>query len=134
MNIFEKATRQKLRFSSAVGVLDIQEVWDLPLIAKRSGAADLDSVAKEVNNELKSVSEESFVASTANPKKAELELKLEIVKHIIEVKLKEQEEAKAARAKAEEKLQLLNALHHKKEEQMASMTIEQIEARIKELS
>ena len=81
MTIFEKATREKFRYPSAKGLLTTEQLWELPLTAK-SGFS-LDDVAKAVNAELKAVDTESFVATEANPAKATLETKLEVVKHVI---------------------------------------------------
>lgn len=96
MNIFEKATREKFRYPSAKGQLTTEQLWELPLTAK-SGFS-LDEVAKAVNAELKAVDTESFVATETNPAKATLETKLEIVKHVIAVRIADDRAAKAAAA------------------------------------
>lgn len=105
-DLFLRAVRQKFRFASRIGELTVEQLWDLPLIAARPNMADLDSVAKTVNAELKAAAEESFVTTTKNPVRSILEAKLDIVKLIIAVK---QDEAQAAqkRASRAEKLRLL---------------------------
>ena len=87
MNIFEQATRRAIRFESAKGDLSVEQLWDLPLQSRNQ--FDLDTVAKTVNRQLNAVTEESFVSVRENPAKETLSLKLEIVKHIISVKLQE---------------------------------------------
>lgn len=132
MNIFETATRRKLRFRSAVGALSTEQLWDLPLLVKNPGsAACLNSVAKDVSRDLKEVTEESFVEVRPNPAKAELELKLEIVKHVIAARIEEQEKAKASAERAEKRRKLLDALSSKEEQELSSKSKEDI---LKELA
>ena len=111
MNIFEQATRRAIRFESAKGDLSVEQLWDLPLQSRNQ--FDLDTVAKTVNRQLNAVTEESFVSVRENPAKETLSLKLEIVKHIISVKLQEAEEARNRANKASEKEKLLRLLDEK---------------------
>jgi hypothetical protein len=131
MNIFEQASRQKARFASIKGEITTEQLWDLPLQSK--SGFDLDTVAKNVNAELKGVTEESFVATTSNPAKATLELKLEIVKHVIAVRLAENEAQRSAAAKAAEKQRLLDILAKKEDQALEGLTPEQIRERINQL-
>ena len=92
MKMFEEASRMKLRFDTPRGRLTTEHIWDLPLLG---GDVCLDEIAKGLHRELKTNSEESFVIPTAKPN-VENELKFEIVKHIISVRLQEQETAENA--------------------------------------
>jgi hypothetical protein len=38
MNIFEQATRAKIRFSTPVGMLSVEDLWDLPLTSTQGQA------------------------------------------------------------------------------------------------
>ena len=132
MNIFERASRRKLRFVSVVGDLTTEQLWDLPLTAKGE-RPDLDKLARYVARELKELDECSFVKKEPNEAKIEMELKLEILKHVIEAKLT----AEAAREKMaenqERKKRLLAALAAKDEASLQGMSKEQIEAEIAKL-
>ena len=132
MNIFEQATRQAYRYPSVRGPLDTESLWHLPLTHK--SGCDLDSVAKAVNSELKAVTEESFVATTNNAAKTHLETKLEIVKHIIAVKLAEAEAAATAAKRTQERTKLLEALDRANGKALENLTPEEIQARIDALS
>ena len=132
MNIFELATRQKLRFPSVKGDLNIEQLWDLPLTVQ-SGQFDLDSVAQAVNTRLKAVSESSFVAIKAHPAKAGLELSLEIVKHIIAVKMQQAEDNQKANQKAILRRQLVEALGQKRNEEIGALSVAELEKQIAEL-
>lgn len=131
VQIFEQASRQKLRFPSNRGELMTEQLWDLPLQSK--GGFDLDSVAKAVNAQLKSVTEESFVSNGSNPAKVKLTLMLDVVKHIIAVKLAENEAARNKAANAAERQKLLDALGDKQTEELKGMSKDQLLARIAEL-
>ncbi|MBE1490809.1 hypothetical protein [Plantactinospora soyae] len=131
MTIFEKATREKFRYPSSKGLLTTEQLWELPLTAK-SGFS-LDDVAKAVNVELKAIDTESFVATETNPAKATLETKLEVVKHIIAIRLAEDQSAKAAAAKKLEKEKLLAVLGRKQDAVLENLTEAELLARINNL-
>ena len=132
MNIFEQATRRAVRFESAKGDLSVEQLWDLPLQSRNQ--FDLDTVAKTVNRQLNAVTEESFVSVRENPAKETLSLKLELVKHIISVKLQEAEEARNRANKASEKEKLLRLLDEKQNEALRALTPEEIQERLKALA
>lgn len=131
MTIFEKATQEKFRYPSTKGLLTTEQLWELPLTAK-SGFS-LDDVAKAVNAELKAIDTESFVATETNPAKATLETKLEVVKHVIAVRLAEDQAAKAKAAKKLEKEKLLAVLDRKQDAVLENLTEAELLARINNL-
>ena len=130
-NLFQLASRQKFRFQSIKGELTTEQLWDLPLTAR--GGFNLDEVAKQVAAELKAAGEESFVQKNSNPAKSKLEAKLEIIKHIIAVKLEEAERAVKASQNQEERQRLLAVLNRKQDAALEELTPEQIQARLAEL-
>lgn len=132
-NIFEQASREKLRFPSIKGDLVIEQLWDLPLQTTRSNTVDLDSVARTVNADLKAVTEESFVQTRANPIKSQLTLKLDILKHIIATKQAENAEESRAAANKSEIARLKGLLAEKNDEALKGLSPEELEAKIKQL-
>lgn len=131
MSIFEQASRLKLRFASVKGALTIEHLWDLPLQSKTS--FDLDTVAKAVARDLKAVTEESFVVETS-PANTVLILKLDVVKHIIAVRLAENAAATNRSARSAERQKLLGILADKQDESLKNLTPEQIQKRLDELA
>ena len=95
-NIFEIATRNKLRFPFR-GSISVEDLWDLT-------PENLDVVFKTLNSQKKKANEESLLSAQADAD-VELNTMIEIVKHIVVVKLAEAE----ARAKAKEKTNTLSA-------------------------
>lgn len=128
INLFEQASRQKLRFASERGELMVEQLWDLPLTSKNG--FDLDTLAREVNRQLRLLSEESFVETKRAPATEILELKLEILKHIIAVRIAEREKNLAAVARSAERQRLLEILGKKEDAALEALTPEQIKARL----
>lgn len=136
MDIFEAASRKKLRFASPKGELTTEQLWDLPLLGgavNRGLNTDLDTVARAVNLNLKAVSEDSFVTVSTNPMKATYELQLAVVKHIIAAKQAEAEKAKDRAAKAEKRRKLLDVLAMKEEQEIGAKSKEDILKELAEL-
>lgn len=131
MNIFEQATRQKIRFPSAKGELTTEQLWELPLTSKTG--FDLDTVAREVNRDLKETAEESFVSTRANPARAHLELKLELVKHVIAVKITEADAREKAASRTQERQRLQEILARKQDAELEGLSVEDIQKRLAEL-
>lgn len=132
INIFEEATRRKLRFESVKGSLSVEQLWDLPLQSKTG--FDLDTVAKTVNNELKSLTTDSFIPTArTNPRKAEVELALNVVVNIIHKRVDENAAAAMKAANDARKAKLMDALERKQEADLLGMTTEQIRAELAKL-
>jgi len=127
-NLFITASRKKFRFASERGDLTVENLWDLPLTSKNG--FNLNAVAIGVNAELKGLAEESFVETSTNPRRKDLENMLEIVKYVIAVK---QDEAKAATervAKQELKRKLREAIEAKEGEALQSASLEDLKAQL----
>lgn len=121
-NMFEQASREKLRFEFSKGLISTEELWSLSL-------ANLDSIAKGINKTIKEESEESFIKPRSNSNKT-LELKLEIVKHVISVRMKEAEDAKTKSEKQAQLSTLNGLLEAKKLQELSNLSSEEIEKKI----
>lgn len=118
--LFEQATRLQLRFESARGALSVEDIWRLPL-------SELDTLAIAANKRFKESQEESFIAKPSDANKL-LELKLNVLKHIISVKLDEQEQAKARAEKNARRDQIQQALAERRNEDLKSKSAEELQA------
>jgi len=129
MNLFEIASRQAFRFQSVKGLLTTEQLWDLPLQSK--SGMDLDSVARGVSAQLKTMAEESFVPTVrTNPAKASLEQQLDIVKHIIGVKHEENVALQNAAVKKAEREKLYALLEKKQDAALEGLSVEDIKAKL----
>lgn len=124
MNIFEQASRQKLRFDTAKGQIATEDLWSLSLTS-------LDTIAKNVNRILKAETEESFI-STRSKSNEELELKLEILKFVIAWRIEESNATKRKAEKAAKLSQLKQLASTKANENLSQMSLEDIEKLIAE--
>jgi hypothetical protein len=118
-NLFEQASRRKLRFDSSIGQLSTEQLWELSL-------PQLNELAISLSRKVKDVSTESFIQTETKVPK-ELLLRFEIVKTIIAVKLEEAEKAKKAAERKIQRDKLLNALANKQDEKINGMSIKALE-------
>lgn len=123
--MYKKALRTKLRFSTTKGKLTTEDLFDLSL-------TDLNNLAIALDKKLSETPRKSFI-SDLTPDTQEDELRFNIVKDIITLKLVERNAAQNAKAKAAEKAQLLEILHRKQNEALESLSVAEIEAKIAEL-
>jgi hypothetical protein len=129
--MFEKASRMKLRFDTPVGVISVEDLWDLPLTSK-TNRVNLDDIARGFSRELKSQEEESFVVKP--PKKDQtLELGFEIVKHVIKTVMEEREVLKAALDKKEQKNKIMAIMASKKDDELKETSVEDLQKMLDKL-
>jgi hypothetical protein len=130
-NLFEYATRNKLRFASKRGEITVEQLWDVPL--RSNDEFNLNEVAKVANKAWKDATEESFVETKRTEKHVRLQATLDVVKAVIQYKM-DAEEAAAKRAAAKvEREQLYKVLAEKQEGKLSSLTEKQIRDRIEKL-
>lgn len=112
----------KLRFESERGQLSVEDLWDLPL---SSGKVNLNNIAKGVSRALREYDEEDFVAAKTKVNEI-LTLKLEIVKHIIAVRIAEAEKKKTAEDESKKRALIASIIEKKKMQNLEGMSIEEL--------
>jgi hypothetical protein len=90
-------------------------------------------MARNVKIALEDIGEVSFVEEVTSEDKVENELRLEILKDIIAVKLAERKAKQDEKAKAQEKQRLLEILAKKKDSALEELSVEEIQKRIEAL-
>lgn len=129
MDLYKFAAQNGLRFPSSSGSLTVEQLFQIPLSS--ATRANLDQVAKTINTELKTLSEDSFVETTANnPRKKVLEASLEVVKDVIATKKAENAAELAKKTRSEERRKLLDAIGAKKDQQLTSASLEELEKKL----
>jgi membrane-associated HD superfamily phosphohydrolase len=122
-NIFEQASRQALRFDTRVGKLSVEDLWQLPLTS--ANKANLDEIAIELNRQIKTTAEESFVKQS---KKDEvLQLRFDIVKHIIETRVAENEAKTEAKKRESQLGKIDDIIAKKKDAALENLSLEELE-------
>lgn len=123
-NIFEIAVRAKLRFASnRLASLSVEDLFDLSL-------RELDDVAKGINRQINAEKEESFLSQNKNAVRKDLELKLDIVKHVIAVKETESAERVAQQTKAVQRQKLIDSLAEAEQREQQAKTPDQLRAEL----
>ena len=116
-NIFEYATRNKVRFPFK-GLISVEDLWDLSL-------TNLDFIYKTLNKQVKQSEEESLL-TTKTSVDTELEVQIAIVKHIVSVKLKDQEAREKAAAKNAQKQKLMSIISAKEDEELRNSSVDDL--------
>lgn len=123
--MYKEATRKKLRWTTAKGVLSVEQLWDLSLI-------QLNEIAKSLNKSLKESKEEDFI-TIKSKEDAELSLRFNIVKDIIDSKLKEKEEEAVRVEKAQKRQQILELIYKKQNEALESKSLEELKKELENI-
>lgn len=131
MSMFEKANRMKLRFDTPKGPLAAEDLWDLPLTST-TGKANLDDIAKGLFRQLKESDEISFVQPAPSADKA-TQLKFDIVKHVIEVRVTERDAAELERKNKEKKQLILGIIAQKENEQLSNTSLDELRAMVQSM-
>lgn len=125
INVFERASREKLRFKAKAGFVTVEDLWDLPL-------TQLDTMAVTVNEQINSVAKGSFL----KPRQAAdetLSLTLQVLIYVMTVRQQETADAKAAADKKAQKAKLVEILGNKQEQKLQSLSEEELLAKINAL-
>jgi hypothetical protein len=132
--MFEEAARLKLRFQTDRGLLTVEDLFDLPLTSK-TGAPNLDSIAIALDREIRNTSETvSFVnAEGSSEVNKVLNLKFDIVKHIIGVRIAERDAAAGEQKRREDKQKLLAIIARKQDEQLEGKSLDELVAMVEQM-
>lgn len=126
MDIFEQAVRKKLLFETGVGMLRVDDLFDLPLTSK-VGRVNLDDIARGLHRKLKNEDHVSFVEPAASAD-TDNQLRFDIVKHVIASKIADRDAANRQREAAEKKQKIMALIADKKDEALKGKPLEELEA------
>lgn len=128
-NIFEQAARAKLRFETSAGLLSAEDLFDLPLTSAVK-KPNLDDIAKALHKKLRDEGDAVSFVTPAVKSTATDELRFEIVKHVIAVRIAERDAAAEAKARADKKQKLLELIDRKQNQQLEGQTLEELQAQL----
>jgi hypothetical protein len=126
MNLFEQASRLKLHFDTVQGPLDVSDLWDLPVNTTVKNKASLADIARGLNKQLKDSGDDLPFLSAAKKADATVQLRFDIVKHIVETKTAEAAKAAEVRANADKKQQILALIATKEAEQLSGQSLDDL--------
>lgn len=124
-NIFEKASRLRLRFATDRGNLSVEDLWQFPL-------ETLDVMAVNLEEKLGTEKRKTFL-NTPSKDNSEIKLKFDIVLHILNTKKEELEARTKDSERKKEKERLLELLEAKLHEEDANLSPEELRKKIEAL-
>jgi hypothetical protein len=126
---FEKASRIKLRFDTALGQLSAEDLWDLPLTSETR--VSLDGIARGLHKQIQET-RVSFVEPESVSDEL-TQLRFDLVKHVIDVKVAERENAKRERERAARKQRILEIMAAKEDESLRGKSLAELEQELASL-
>jgi hypothetical protein len=117
--MFEKAARLKLRFPYK-GHITVEDLWDLSV-------EDLDAIYTSINHSLKAFKDEGLMVKK-DSNVAVMELRLEILKHIYEVKVQEAKAKLAEKERRERKRRIEELIAKKQDSELEGKSLEELAA------
>jgi hypothetical protein len=123
--MFERASRLKIRFDTPQGLLSIEDLWDIPL-SPRGNRANLDDIARSLHRKMKEAEEGSFVKVEEVKVDETDQLRFDLVRHVIAVRLEEQKAAAEAKARREQKQKVLSLISKKEDEKLEGASLEEL--------
>lgn len=133
--MFELASRIALRFPSTKGQLTVEDLWRLPLKSATAAAVTLDSLAQAEDKKIREAQTTvSFVDQNKPSKEVQDSvLRLEILKHIIGVKIKESSDSQKKKENNAAIQELASIIDQKKKDELQNLSVEELEARMRKL-
>lgn len=129
-DLYLEAAKLKLRFETPRGLLSVEDLFDLPLTTSPN-KLNLDDIARSIYKKIHNEVNISFVdETTAMTSSKELQLKMEIVKNVIAIKKAELDIVVQKARQAELEQKLCSLIEQKKDEQLRSKTIEELQAEL----
>ena len=122
-NIFEYAVRNKLRFPYK-GTISTEDLWDLPV-------TELDKIYKVLNKKNKTNEEESLLSTSSVD--MDTLVSIDIIKYIVNYKLKKKEENEQAKKRAEDRQFIMDIVEKKRKQSLEDKTEEELLEMLKDM-
>lgn len=129
-NIFTQAVMNGVLFNTPVGFLNVVQVAQLPLLSNKGVSLDNLYIGLKESEETYSKS----IIPLTPVEASNLKLRVGVITSIIEFKKAELVEKAKAKENAEMRKALIDALSKKQASVIESMTVEEIQAKLKELA
>lgn len=117
-NIWVECLKNKFRFEFK-GLISTEDLFDLTL-------ADLDAIYKSLKKEEKDLQGDSLLSNDENPKVREVEVKIEVVKAVFDMKKAEIARAERALANKAQKDKILAIIEDKENQELSEKSIDEL--------
>lgn len=126
MGIFEKGTKKKIRFQHGKGLIQMEDLYDLPLTV-------INDLYKLYNKKVKEASSEDGLLETKNASDQLNELRVEILKHVFNYKRSLADKQLENKARAEKRAKLMEHLDTLDGKELEGLSKEETLKALKEL-
>lgn len=128
--LFEKASRKRIVFLTSRGTATVDDLWDIPFTSNND--LNLQSIATSISKEIKELGEQDFVGDTQSGKSEDLNLTLDIIKHVIKVRKEEIAGKTNAMLNEQKKEKVRKILDERKDEELNETSTEDLQAMLDE--
>jgi len=129
MNIFESATKKKLRFATVKGNLSVEQLWDIPLTSEHFS---LDLIAQDLYKRINMDATKSFVTDESTASEND-KLRFDLVLHIIKSKKAALEVARNAALTRAKKQRIMEAIKQKENEKFNEISLDELQKMLEAL-
>jgi hypothetical protein len=127
MSIFEQASKEALRFSTTSGSISTEDLWNLPLTSTKGLNLKVIAESLAIQLEKQPVKTLDFFdsAEVADPT---LQLRFDIVKHIVTSKVAEAKAKTAEKVRDSQRSQIKALIQDKENEALKGLSVEELKA------
>ena len=118
--MFKQALRLKIRFSSAYGQINVEDLWDLPL-------TKLDTLAKAAHAELEANRTQTSFVEAKTTGNTILELRLDILKVVIADVIADRDSVKTSKARKDRKDKIAAFIAEREDSDLANMPKDELQ-------
>lgn len=120
--MYKKASQLKLRFSTTVGLLSVEQLWDLNLTQLSNAVKAVKKVLNKTDDTELSFLDDTQVIDVEN------QLRFDILKDVYLTKKKANEDARTALEAKQQKQRILEIIAKKEDESLETKSIEELKA------
>lgn len=118
MNAWIECLKNKYRFEFK-GLIGVEDLFDLKL-------EDLDLIYRNLKNEGKDLQGDSLLDTAKNPKVGEIQVKIDVVKAVFDIKQTDIKNAEKALANKAQKEKILAIIEDKENQELSEKSIEEL--------
>ncbi len=118
MNAWIECLKNKYRFEFK-GLIGVEDLFDLKL-------EDLDLIYRNLKNEEKDLQGDSLLDTAKNPKVGEIQVKIDVVKAVFDIKQTDIKNAEQALANKAQKEKILAIIEDKENQELSEKSIEEL--------
>lgn len=124
-NMWLEALQKRLRFEFK-GLISTEDLFDLDM-------SSLDVIYQKLSKELREISGDSLLDNKKADDIALAQLKLDVVRHVFDIKKAEAAALRQKIANIEEKQRIMHIINEKENAELANLSIDELKAKLNDL-